>query len=262
MKTALHAMLLIAALIPLQAQESATNSVGLSFGACNYHLYDEHAAFLIFRGTGIVPAVSYERTKLKNTHSFEGAFSYDKLNTSADNYMTKMLAGNARYSYSRRLFDGILFQNECSMAAGISLSSYILKSDYKFYMQYFWAGAIESWYLSYSADISARFRYSAGEKHLLEARFNLPVVGNVSRPAYSPSGDYNYEELDWDVNPFGETMSFPGHFALNIHVEYLYSLGKNFALKTAYEFYFARCKEPDLLRFYSNNLSMGVMYNF
>jgi len=37
----------------------------------------------------------------------------------------------------------------------------------------------------------------------------MPVISNVSRPAYSSRGDYNYDKSDWDVKVFGKTSVFP-----------------------------------------------------
>lgn len=245
----------------LSAQESPENILGIYFGLNNMHIYDEHAEFLNYRGTGITPALTFDHNSGKNSHNIEGTFYYNNLTSSNDGYKTRILSGQIRYTFSRTLVNTTFFEKPFDLSAGLSFSSYFMKSDYQFYNRTFWQKSIESWYGTHSLEAALNLRYTPGEKNSFIVSFFLPIISNVSRPAYSASGDYNYEKNDWDVKLFGKTMVIPENMAINAHVSYLRRLSGKICLNAGYEFYYAKCRQPDPLRMYMNNLRLGILYN-
>ena len=136
-------------------------------------------------------------------------FTYSNLRTVSEVYKTPFLAGRLRYSCLRQVAEGILFNHSLDLSAGLSVSSFFSKASYKFQMSGLWANGIKTWYGSHSADVSIQAGYNTGENSRVELLCYLPVISNVSRPAYSSSGDYNYEKNDWQIKPFETQCSLP-----------------------------------------------------
>jgi hypothetical protein len=217
---------------------------------------DEHATFLIFRGTGIAPAIDYNRLSIEGRHYIRGVFYYDNLKSSSDNFKTEIRGGQFRYSYFKNIHTGNDF-----LSAGLSLSSLYLKTDYYFQTQVAWLKAIESWYWSHSIDVAAGLNKAWGKNNLKFQVF-IPVISNVSRPEYSSSGDYNYEKNDWEVKTFGKTVFLTKNTGINAQLNYSRNLSRNLHLNVEYEFYFFQSKYCELMRFYMDNFRLGLTYSF
>lgn len=246
---------------PLAAQDGIKNSLGVSFGGSNFHVLDEHANQMIFRGTGIAPSLGFYHLNHKNIHIVAGKFYYNNLSSSSDNFRTIILAGNFRYCYLRMLLKSNLPGSQISLSAGVSFNSFFIKSHYEFYRPALWATAIKSWYGSHSGDIAIRLNYLSRVNNRFEVLFFMPVISNVSRPAFSPSGDYNYETNDWDAKAFGKIMTVSENLAFNTYFSFNHNFSSRVGLKAEYEFYYTRCRKPDLLKFYMNNLRIGILYS-
>lgn len=244
------------------AQDSLKNSLGIGFGLSNLHILDVHASELLFRGTGIAPSIEYNRTQGKNSHILKGSFYCGKLSAFSDNYRMIRNAGQIQYSYLRTLFGRDFSDNHFDVSAGVSFSSTFMKSDYLYYRMTAWATVIKSWYGSYSAGIATQLAYDWRQSNKIKLIFNMPLVSNVSRPEYSASGDYNYEKNDWQIKAFGNTRMIPDNLVFNTRFSYEHCLSGRFIMKAEYEFYFAKCDDPDLVKFYMNNLRIGILYAF
>ena len=252
----LFALLPLFSVSPVSAQDNISNSAGIGFGISNFHILDEHANLLIFRGKGIAPSIHYNRMSPKNTHIIRGVFYYDNLSTTADNFNTEIIGGQIRYAYLRSVFTG----NDM-FSAGLSFASIFLKSDYYFYSQVYWLKAIESWYWSHSIDLVISLK-KEWNKNTFRLRVFMPVVSNVSRPAYSSSGDYNYEKNDWVVKPTGRTLFLTKNIGFNSHLGYSRNLSDKFSMNAEYEFYFYQNRTNELIKLYTNNFRLGLSYNF
>jgi len=244
------------------AQDSLKNSLGISFGLSNLHILDVHASDLLFRGTGFAPSIEYNRNRRKNLHILKGSFYCGKLSPSSDNYLMIRNAGQIQYSYLRTLFDRDILENHFDVSAGVSFSSTFMESDYLYYRMSSWATVIKSWYGSYSAGITTQLTYDWRQSSKIKLIFNMPLVSNVSRPEYSASGDYNYEKNDWQIKAFGNTRIIPENLVFNTRFSYEHRLFRRFIMKAEYEFYFAKCDDPDRVKFYMNNLRIGILYTF
>jgi len=244
------------------AQDGTKNSLAFKVGLGNLHILDEHATPVIFRGTGVAPSAEYVHDGRSGWHSLEGSFCFMNLSAASDNYKTEILAGHLRYGYFRPLFNGSSADNRPVFAAGASVSSHFMKYDYLILPATSWIKGIESWYGSHSLELAAQARYGWGKGNKVRMLFYLPLLSNVSRPAYSSSGDYNYEKNDWDVKAFGKTMIIPKNLMFNAIFSYQRILKKNLGITAGYEFCFAQCRKPDLVRWYMNSFRAGIIYNF
>jgi len=238
------------------AQDSIPNKISLGFGASNFHILDEHATFLIFRGTGIAPSVAYSHTGSKVMHQIRGAFYYNNLKASVDNFKTELIGGQFRYACLISAGNG----NDL-LSVGLSLSSVFFKTDYYFNSQVYWLKAIESWNWCHSVDIALQLNKEWGKNRIGFMVF-VPLVSNISRPKYSSSGDYNYEKNDWDVKTFGRTVFVSKNPCVNVHLNYSRNLSRRVILDAGYEFYYSYNENPELIRFYMNNFRLGISYSF
>ena len=240
----------------IQAQPS--DLIGLSFGASNFHIVDEHTSPLIFRGTGIAPSIQYIHNGSVLDHFVDGSFYYDNLSTSASNFNTENFRGRFRYS----LFWAPLFNETTAkrfeFSLGGSVTSFYCKSDYYFDMPSMQARSITSWYWSHSLDFSSRVNYNLSHKDFINFRIFIPLLSNVSRPEYSPSGGYDYEKNEWIIKTIGKTEFFPANFSANAYLEYQHQIFTNLCLQFGYEFYFAAYNKPDEVSMYMNNFRLGM----
>ena len=259
--TVLLFVFIIACTTAVTAQDEGESSLGLSLGATGFHLLDEHAAYLIFRGTGITPSVLYSFTDGRDKHYADIMFTYSNLRTVSEVYKTPFLAGRLRYSCLRQVAEGNLFNHSLDLSAGLSVSSFFSKASYKFQMPGLWANGIKTWYGSHSADVSIQAGYNTGENSRVELLCYLPVISNVSRPAYSSSGDYNYEKNDWQIRPFGNTMFLTGNFGFNALLSWVHNPRNKMAFTISYEFNYNHCTKPDRVTLFSNSLRACIMFN-
>ena len=244
------------------AQGKRKNSIGIAFGGSNFHILDKHATELIYSGTGIAPSIIFSHLGQKNNHIVEGKFYFNNLHTTSDNFKLLINTGHLRYTFLRILLTKNLFSNPFYLSAGASACSFYSKYDYRFYLQSIWANSIESWYGSQSADVVINISYFPCENHYLEISLFMPILSNVSRPAYSASGDYDYKKNDWEIKPFGNNQLISENFVFNTKIGYTYDLKNRLSFKAEHEFFYARNQYPDRLKLFMNNFRMVIIYNF
>jgi hypothetical protein len=97
-------------------------------------------------------------------------------------------------------------------------------------------------------------------RDFIDIRLYIPLVSNIARPEYSPSGGYDYEKNEWIVKTFGKTEFFQANFSLNSHLDYRHQLFTHFSIQFSYEFYFATYNEPNHIGLYMNNFRVGMFY--
>jgi hypothetical protein len=232
--------------------------IGLSFGASNFHMTDEHATPLIFRGTGIAPSVNWQHTRGRNSHYVEGSFFFDNLSSSSDNFSTENFRGRFRYSFLHATSDSLSVNKPLEFSFGGSVTSFYCKSDYFFELGSAPARAIESWYLSHSIDLALQLNYFFSERNFLGLQLFLPLISSISRPAFSPSGGYDYDENDWIIEPFGKTVLFP--FSVNTNMFYQLPVSAKLSMRLNWEFYYTKYTDPDEIGMYMNNFRVGIVY--
>ena len=246
-----------------KAQEGERNAVGLAFGGSVFHLKDVHASPLIFRGTGIAPAAEYLYRGKECRQEVEASYYAGELATSNTNFTTKNWRARIRYAYLAPVLRFAFLNEQWDLFAGGSLESFFCKSDYWYSLAGRFNGrSISSWYWSHSLDCSAQLECPLASGEYLAIAASLPLVSNVSRPVYSPAGDYNYDENDWKIKVLGETRVFPRNFSMIARVMYVRPLASAWSLHLGYEFASSSYDRPADVDMYMNALRAGVLYSF
>lgn len=239
------------------------NFIGVNFGGSDFHLKDEHASPLIFSSIGITPGLQYFYMGEVNRHYFEASYFSDRLTSISDNYFTDNRRGRFRYSYLHSITDFSLLNKRIDFFLGGSVCSFLSQSEYYYqWLSSTYSRAMESWYWCNSLDLSAQLEYRSSSREFFSLQFYIPVIGNVSRPKYSPSADYNYVENDWKFKMLDETGFFPEDLSLNTILTYQRSLYWNINFEINYEFYYSFYKEPQKVNMFMNNLRAGIFYCF
>ncbi len=247
----------------LFSQEDERNYLGTGFGGSDFHLKDAHASPLIFSSIGIAPTLQYMHRGEENRQYAEASYYYDNLATTADNFHTVNHRARGRYSYLHAITDIAVWDNDVHLFLGGSVSSFLCHSDY-FYL-YFppsYGRTTESWYWSNSLDLSFQAEYSPAQREFLSAQFFIPLVSNVSRPQYSPSGDYNYTDNDWKFKMFGKSAFLTKNLSLNTFLAYQRPIIGSFNVQLSYEFHYSIYHEPVEIAMYMNNIRAGLFYCF
>ena len=233
---------------------------GVSFGVSNFHITDEHTSPLIFRGTGIAPSINWQHSGIRYSHYAEGSFYYDNLFSSSDNFRTENFRGKFRYSLLYKLSDSLSVNRHPEFSFGLSATSFYCKSDYYFDMRTIQARSISSWYWSHSIDLALQLNYFFSERNYLGLQISSPLISSVSRPPYSSSGNYDYDENDWIINPFGRTVFFPQNLSVNTNMVYQVPVSTKLSIRFNWEFYYMKYTEPDDIGMYMNNFRLGIFY--
>ncbi len=236
------------------AQE--TNSIGIYFGLTDFHLRDDHASPVFFRGIGITPSIQYLYKGESVIQSVELSYYYDYLGSININFNTDNWRGKVKYSYLHFITN---FNNQIKLFIGASISSFLSLSDYRYIDDNL---AIKSWYWNHSLNAELELIYSFNQKEYISAQFSLPTISNISRPKYSPSENYSYSTNSYKVNMFGEMVYFPNNFFISTILVYQKLISARFGLQIEYEFYYSLYNKPKEVAMYMNNISAGLVWKF
>jgi hypothetical protein len=250
--------------IDLYSQSENRDFISLNIGGSDFHLKDEHASPLIFSNTGFAPSIQYYHKGDNNIHYFEASYYRNYLSSTVPDFNTDNWSVKLRYSYLQNISDLRLFKHETKFFVGGSASTFFSKSNYYYFDKYYNMNftSIWTWYWSHSLDLDMRMEYKVNDGKSLVIDFDLPVISNVSRPKYSPIGDYSYADNDWKIKTFGKTEFFWNNFVPNLSVFYLMAITDHIDLQLSYEFFYARYDEPVPVRQYMNNIRFGLVYGF
>jgi hypothetical protein len=245
------------------AQEDTRNFLGVSFGGSDFHIKDGRVSPMIYSSIGIAPSIQYFHRDDETRQYAEVSYYHDYLGTTADNFHDMDNRARVRYSYLHAVTDFNILDRHSSLFAGGSVNSFLSHSDYYFlFIPPTNGRTIESWQWSTSADLSIQLEYSSAAREFLSAQFFIPLVSNVSRPQYSPSGDYNYALNDWKYKMFGKMEVFPENFSLNTLLVYQRPLWESLNIQLSYEFYYSFYERPQDIGMYMNNFRVGVLHCF
>jgi len=239
------------------AQEG--NYVGINFGLSDFHLKDDHASPLIFRGIGITPSIQFMYKGEAAIHSVELSYYYDYLGSINTNFNTNNWRGKVKYSYLHFIIDFIEPNNQLALFIGASLSSFLSLSDYRYIDDNL---AIESWYWNHSINVELELIYSFNPKEYITAQCGVPAISNISRPEYSPSNNYSYSSNRYIVTTFDKMMYFPDNFFINTILTYHTPISRMFSLQIEYEFFYSLYNKPKEVSMYMNNARAGLFWQF
>jgi hypothetical protein len=254
----LHFLLFL--LVKQSFAQGKEDMIGVSFGAGNFHITDAHSSPLIFRGTGIAPSITWQHTGARYGQNAEGSFFYSNLSSSSDNFSTENFRGRFRYTFLYKTSDTLSVKRGFEFSFGASVTSFYCKSDYYFYIRSMRARAIASWYWSQSVDLALQLNYFFSDRNYLGLQLNSPIISSVSRPPYSSSGSYDYDENDWIIKPFGTTVFFPGNLSVNTNLFYQAPVSPKLSIRFNWEFYYLNYTGTDDICMYMNNFRVGIFY--
>ena len=254
------ALCVVISSVPVFAQQEVSHYIGLGFGGSDFHLKDVHASPLIFRGLGITPSIQYCYRGEESRQYVECSYFRNDLETSSDNFQTKSWRGRFRYGFLQAVGKFNFLNNAIELFAGGSLQSFFSKAEYFFTVppSGSLSRSIASWYWSHSLDVAGALEYTVGPREFLSIQLAIPLVSNVSRPQYSPSGDYNYYENDWKIHAFGETEFVPRNFSIDLLIMYQRPFIAGLNLYVSYEFYSTSYDTPGAVAMYMNNFRAGI----
>ncbi len=235
------------------------NHIGIHFGLTDFHLKDDHASPLFFRGIGITPSIQFMYKGESAIHSFELSYYSDYLGSINSIFNTNNWRGKVKYSYLHYLTDLIKPDNQLELFIGASLSSFFSLSDYRYINDNL---AIKSWYWNHSLNIELALIYSFNQKEYISARLSSPVVSNISRPKYSPSENYSYSTNIYKVDLFDKMVFFPNNFFINTILAYHTPISQSFGLQIEYEFFYSLYNKPKEVSMYMNNVRAGLFWQF
>lgn len=262
----LPAVLLVSAIAvsPCVAQQTTWDYIGAAFGGSDFHTRDDHASPMIFSAWGIAPTLQFIHAGEQSRQYFEASYYSAVLSTAQDNFRTDNWRGRGRYAYLLSVGEFADTDRPLRLFLGGSLNSFLSRSHYYFFIRPLngYASSIDSWYWSHSLDAALSLEYGIAEREFFSLQCYVPLLSNVSRPQYSPSGDYSYTENVWKMKMFGRTQFFPKNVSLDLLLAFQVPLIWRFNFQASYEFFFASYDLPRELKMYMNNVRGGVFYCF
>lgn len=242
-------------------KDDLTNNIGISIGITDFHMKDELAAPLTYRGVGIASNIQYNKNGEGYKHFIELTFNYDKLKSNYDEYYTPNIAGSLRYDYLHRILN-IGSKNEYSFYVGGGVYSYI---NYSVYMEsvdqnYETNVLAYTWYIAHSAEVTLLFEYVKTPINRFTLQLYIPIFLNVSRPAYSL-----FISTSSDVSPikmFGDNSFFWQNPLFQFKITYERKINRWCCLFANYDFQYSSYDKPRTVSMYMNNFLMGINFLF
>ena len=235
------------------------NYAGINLGLSDFHLRDDHASPLFFRGIGFTPSIQFMYIGESTIHSVELQYIYDYLGSINENFNTNNYRGKVKYSFLHHINDFIISNNQLSLFIGASLSSFLSLSDYRYIDDNL---AIKSWYWNHSLNVEIELLYRFNQKKFISAQLSLPAISNISRPKYSPSENYSYSTNSYKVDVFGKMTFFPKNFFVASTLIYHTPISEVFVLHLEYEFFYSLYNKPKEVDMYMNNVLAGLFLQF
>ena len=246
------------------AQQGSWDYVGGGFGGSDFHVRDDHASPLFFGGWGIAPALQFLHAGEGNRQYFEASYSSAVLSADPEYFRAENWRGRARYACLVASGEFTLSGRPLLLFLGGSVTSFLSRSDYYYYIRPLsgYSTSIDSWYWSSSLDAGFRAEYALGEREFLSLQCFFPLVSNVSRPQYSPSGDYSYTENTFKMRMLGRTVVFPKNLSCDILLEFQIPVFWRFNAGLTCEFYYTSFDLPREMRMYMNTARGDIFFCF
>ncbi len=252
----------VTAVSPLVAQEASLDYVGGAFGGSDFHLRDDHASPLIFSAWGGTPALQYIHAGEGNRQYAEASYCFALIAAPPENFRTDNWRGRIRYAYLVSAAEFGPGDRPFRLFVGGSLNSFLSRSNYYYFIKPLngYTTAIDSWYWSTSIDAAVHLEYGIAEREFVSLQCFVPLIGNVSRPAYSPSLDYSYTENTFRMKMFGRTEFFPKNLSCDVLLSIQFPVVWRFNAGASYELYYASYDLPREVKMYMNNLRVGAFF--
>ena len=240
---------------------SNKNNIGIGFGLTDFHIRDEIASPLIYRGLGYSVSLMYSRVGDNDEHNVELTAYYTRLRPMYAEYHAENFRAGIRYDYLRQVLKTGKLNNVFRIDAGGGLYTFFNISAYReqYYPDEIMENLDVAWYLTYSVELSALFQYEIKRSNSFEFQIHFPFVSSISRPAYSyvpgPEGNNDFE-LFGRISPFWE------NFIVQFKLAYRHKLSDRLSVFIRYDFQYSSYDQPRDVKMYMNNLQAGTCFIF
>ena len=247
---------------PDSSKNVRINDFSASIGLSDFHIRDERASPLTFRGQGIMFNVSYGRTGENHKHLLDFLINTDMLNSDFGEYYSFGIRGYARYNYYYRVVNSNRRDNRFNIFIGGGLSTFLNCSFFfeKSYPEQVSNNLANTWYFVHSIEISVLMDYKYKGKNIFELRLFQPLVSNISRPPYSIA--WSTPNSTGLFNLIGNNSFFWEYSNIQLKLMYQRLINEWLNLSFDYYFQYSSYPQPRQLNFYSNYFLAGAHLKF
>jgi hypothetical protein len=258
-KVVLTITLLLLSLFTLTAQGGGNktirkNNINLGFGlGCGY-LKDLNYSPLSYSSVGVVVNASYLRNLKNNNLLFlTSNIQYGELNTAVSEYNT-----SDHYNVNLELgFLGIIPVN-------VSEIKFRLGGQYHAYFDivFYDSESAITFYGLHSLDLSGIISWDISPRHALSSTISLPVFGLLVRPPWTGWDMYTIYHESYPLFFKGRWTSLNDFFAVNLNIQYHFSIVTRWDLTAKYLFRYYRTDELETAIIPSNQFTIGTSFSF
>lgn len=259
-KIALSITLFFLSLVTLTAQGVGNktirkNNFNLGFGLGRGYLKDQNYSPLSYSSSGVVFNAGYRRNINGNLLFLTSDIQFGELNTVVSEYNT-----SDHYDFNLEL--GYLNK----IPVNVSDLKLWLGGQYHSYFDIvFYEGTKAiTFYGLHSLDLSGCISWDISSKHELISTISLPVFGLLIRPPWTGWDKYIVEYEDNRIPIFfrGKWTSLNDFFAVNLNIQYHFTIGPGWDLMAEYLFRYYRTDELKAAIIPSNQFTIGTSFGF
>jgi hypothetical protein len=240
----------------------ARNNIQIDFGFVHTRLIDEGftQSKLLFRGTNPKIGLGYGRQSTQSIFSFRTAINFGDVKTKQNEWAASFVNISAAIEYLRHIRTTKVIGKESHLFAGLQLSTINL--------------AIQNDPIFDNVDILSlhgfyfklNYKVTLSEKQNLEFIYSMPIVLYANQVLWNSGASiYDFNDLD-NIFKLVTTHGRLDYFGIlkNIPIELVYkiNIGRSVDFNVKYAFTYFNYSIERPFRLYSNELVLGLQFNF